>query len=96
MAELISQRGVEIDDVRHDRGSEHGHGGVDAVVKVLRGGAVERRQKGVDRGELPVGMDEEDLEGIGDADDGDEGHDASLQPAKAGEIERQDGEDQHG
>ncbi len=31
---------------------------------------------------------------VGDADDGDEGHDAALQPAEAGEVEREDGEDQ--
>ena len=41
-------------------------------------------------------MDEEDFEGVGDANDGDEGHDAALQPAKAGEIEREDGEDKDG
>ena len=80
----------------HDGGAEHGDGGVDAVVEVLRGGAVERGQQGVDGGELPVGVDEEDLEGVGDADDGDEGHDAALQPAEAGEIEREDGEDEDG
>ena len=90
----LHQRGVKIDDVRHDGGAEHGDGGVDAVVEVLRGGAVERGQQGVEGGELPVGMDEEDLKGVGDADDGDEGHDAALQPAEAGEVEREDGEDE--
>ena len=92
----LHQRGVEIDDVRHDGCAQHGDGGVDAVVEVLRGGAVERGQQGVDGGELPVRMDEEDLECVGDADDGDEAHDAALQPAEPGEVEREDGEDQDG
>src|ERR1039458_2304534 len=91
----LHQRGVEIDDVRHDGGAQHGDGGIDAVVEVLRGGAVEGGQQGGDGGELPVGMDEEDLEGVGDANDGDAAHDAALQPAEPGEVECEDGEDQN-
>jgi hypothetical protein len=78
----------------HDGCPEHGHGGVDAVMKISRGGTVERRHQRVDGRQLPVGVDEKYLECVGDADDRDEGHDAAFQPAKAGEIEREDGEDQ--
>src|SRR5882757_4014628 len=45
---------------------------------------------------VPVRMDEENFKSITEADDGDEGHDASLEPAEAGEIEREDGKDEHG
>ncbi len=50
----------------------------------------------MDGGEFPVGVDEEDLECVRDADDGDERHDAALQPAESGEIEGEDGEDEDG
>ena len=47
-------------------------------------------------GLVPVGVREEDLKAVAETDDADERHDAALEPAKAGEIEGEDGKDEDG
>ncbi len=45
---------------------------------------------------MPVRVDQKDLEAVAEADDGDEADDAAFEPEMAGQIEGEDGEDEHG
>src|SRR5690348_7188818 len=80
---------MQVDDVRHDRRTQHSHGDVDAL-------AVEHGDERVQGDVAPVGPDHQHFDGIANADDADEEHDAEFELAVAPEFEQQNKEDANG